>query len=213
MYTSLAAFKQYINDHNDDDALNHTYLDAAETIVENYLGYSPVYRPYTSILSGKGSTTLHLKAKPIHAILEVIIDGRSVPAPEFTPAGDSIYSHIPFPWGDRNVAVSYYAGYDPETAPSSPGGDDDDGIIDGGDAFSTYADDESESPGALIIPPMPRLITMTVLRIAALIHAEADGNIGVTGKNFGESGGRTFINTINFDKYLIPLSKYKLMSI
>ncbi|MDR1301541.1 MAG: phage gp6-like head-tail connector protein [Treponema sp.] len=211
MYTSLATFKEYIKDHNDNDLLNQIYIDSAENIIEHYLGYSPVYHQYTSILSGKGSTVLHLKAKPINHILEVVIDGRSILAREFRFSGEIMYGPTPYPIGDRNVVVSYYAGYNPQTGanPELP----DDGIIDGGNAFSTYDDEETPSTGALIIPPMPRLITMTVLRIAALLHTEEDGNIGITGKNFGESGGRTFINTINFNKYLFPLSQYKLMSI
>jgi len=60
---------------------------------------------------------------------------------------------------------------------------------------------------------MPEVIKMTIMRIAALLQTEADGNIGVTSKSFGDSGTRTFLNTVNFDKYLIQISKYKLIRI
>jgi hypothetical protein len=60
---------------------------------------------------------------------------------------------------------------------------------------------------------MPTIIKLTVLRIAALLQTESDNNIGVTGVSFGESGSRTFINTVNFDKYLIQISKYALLRI
>jgi hypothetical protein len=54
---------------------------------------------------------------------------------------------------------------------------------------------------------------MTVLRIAALLLSESDGNIGVQSKSFADSGTRTFINTVNFDKYLIQISIYKILTI
>ena len=58
-----------------------------------------------------------------------------------------------------------------------------------------------------------KIVYLTILRIAALLQSESDNNIGVTSKSFGESGGRTFINTVNFDKYLVQISKYKLLVI
>jgi len=60
---------------------------------------------------------------------------------------------------------------------------------------------------------MPEVIKMTVMRIAALLQSEENSNIGVTSKSFGDSGMRTFVNTINFDKYLVQISKYKLIRI
>jgi hypothetical protein len=59
----------------------------------------------------------------------------------------------------------------------------------------------------------PQLIKMTVMRIAALLATESDMNIGITSKSFGEGGGRSFLNTVNFDKYLIQISSYRLIRI
>lgn len=58
---------------------------------------------------------------------------------------------------------------------------------------------------------IPDLIKLTCLRIAAILATEADQNIGITSKSFGESGSRTFYNFTNFNKYLLPLSKWKLI--
>ena len=79
------------------------------------------------------------------------------------------------------------------------------------------------NPASIILQPyiyefmpsmeVPELIKMTALRIATLLQTESDNNIGVTSKSFGDSGNRTFINTVNFDKYLIQISQYRKIRI
>lgn len=59
---------------------------------------------------------------------------------------------------------------------------------------------------------VPELMKLTVLRIAALLQSESDSNIGITSKSFGDAGTRVFQNYTNFDKYLLPLSRYKLLA-
>lgn len=58
---------------------------------------------------------------------------------------------------------------------------------------------------------VPDLIKLTCLRIAAILQTESDNNIGITSKSFGESGSRTFYNFTNFQKYLLPISKWKII--
>jgi len=60
---------------------------------------------------------------------------------------------------------------------------------------------------------MPEIIKLTILRIASLLQTESDSNIGVTSKSFGDSGNRTFVNTVSFDKYLIQISQYRVIRI
>lgn len=57
---------------------------------------------------------------------------------------------------------------------------------------------------------LPQIIKLTVLRIAALLQTESNNNIGISGKSFMD-GSRTFMNFVNYDKYLIQTSKYKLI--
>ena len=57
---------------------------------------------------------------------------------------------------------------------------------------------------------IPAIMKMTVLRIAALLQLESDSNIGVSSRSFADSS-RTFLNTVNYDKYLIQCSCYKLL--
>ena len=56
---------------------------------------------------------------------------------------------------------------------------------------------------------MPDIIPMTIMQIGSLLLQEAGGNIGITGKAFGENS-RTYINYTNFDKWLAKLAKYKV---
>jgi hypothetical protein len=148
----------------------------------------------------------------------VEIEGRPMPLDEFLYETDEFITYTVgvFPYGVRNVRVGYIAGY--ENAPLPPLPPDPDEFEDGGDAGSTF-DEELNGGEADSFNTdddnngVPRIIRLTVLRIAALLQGETDENIGVTSKTFGDSGSRTFVNYTNFDKYLLPISKYKLIRI
>jgi hypothetical protein len=60
---------------------------------------------------------------------------------------------------------------------------------------------------------LPSIIKLTGLRVAALLQDESSGNIGITSKSFGDSGQRSFVNYTSFDKYLISISRYKLLGV
>jgi hypothetical protein len=184
-YVSVEELRQYTEAHEEDSTLQR-YVSSAENIVNTYLGYSPALYTYTHYFDGAGTGELQLKARPIAAVTSVEIDGEAEPLSGFYTAGESefLYSKGIFPAGRRNVKVEYDAGY---------------GITPGDDqANSVY---------------VPEVIRLTVLRIAALLQTESGGNIGVTSKSFADSGTRTFVNTVNFDKYLVQLSSYKLLVI
>lgn len=59
---------------------------------------------------------------------------------------------------------------------------------------------------------VPDLIKMTILRIATLLLTEANGNIGLTSKSFGDQS-RNFYNWTNFSKYLDPLALYRIFKL
>jgi hypothetical protein len=182
-YVSVEELQKYSNVYNDGE-LQQSYIDSAENIVDNYLGYSPALHSYVHYFIGNGTHELQLKAKPINTLSSVEIDGIIIPPTDFYFINDSefIYYNGKFPLGS-NIKVEYTAGY---------------GIIDG-------------DIGNVIF--FPQIIKLTVLRIAALLQTESDSNIGVTSKSFADSGTRTFVNTVNFDKYLLLISSYKLLVI
>lgn len=57
---------------------------------------------------------------------------------------------------------------------------------------------------------LPMILKQTVFRIGTLLQQESSGNIGINSKSFGESGSRTFLNIVDYSKYLMPLSEYRL---
>jgi hypothetical protein len=184
-YVSVDELQKYSNVYGD-YVLQKNYIDSSEGIIKTYLGYSPALHNYHQLFDGTGTNELQLKAKPIQTIISVEINGQSIPISDFYFVKDSefIYYNKTFPQGKRNIKVEYTAGWG-----------------------TTIDDDEINSEY------LPEIIKMTVLRIATLLQSESDSNIGVTSKSFADSGTRTFINTVNFDKYLIQISNYKLIII
>lgn len=57
---------------------------------------------------------------------------------------------------------------------------------------------------------LPPIFKSTCCRIAGVLYSETHGNIGVTSKSFANEGTKTFVNTTNFDRFLMPLSIYAL---
>jgi hypothetical protein len=180
-YVSVEEFQKYSSVYGD-EVLQQSYIDSAEDIIKNYLGYSPTLHSYTYFCLGNGSIELQLRARPIVELISVEIDGVLI-SDSLPSRGEFIYYNKGFPL-DSNIKVEYTAGY---------GNRPDDDI--GNGLF------------------LPQIIKTTVLRIASILQSESDGNVGVTSKSFGDSGTRTFINYTNFDKFLLPLSSYKLLVI
>jgi hypothetical protein len=183
-YVSVEEFAKYSNVFGEENIQQH-YIDSAENIVSNYLGYSPTLHDYIHRFDGTGTNELQLKARPIKELTGIEINGENVSTAEFS-FGDTEFIQFTqiFPGGNQNVKVTYQAGW---------------GITPGDDVINGE-----------FVPPV---IKMSVLRIAALLQSESDSNIGITSKSFADSGTRTFINFTNFDKYLIPISFYKLVVI
>lgn len=59
---------------------------------------------------------------------------------------------------------------------------------------------------------MPAIIKLTTLRIQALLREESEGDIGITSKDFGDAGGRSFLQYNNFNKYTRPLNGFRRLS-
>jgi hypothetical protein len=207
-YVTIQDFQKFTNVHQDNTSLQQSYIDSAENIVENYLGYSPVVNAYIDVLKGNGSKELQLKARPIRNIISLEIDRESVNINDIVTKNEFIYYRGGFPDGSL-IYIDYIAGFNNNVDNTIDGGDADDILddtIEGGLSDSNYINEVN-------IYEMPTIIKLTVLRIAALLQTESDNNIGITSKTFAESGTRTFINTVNFDKYLIQISKYALLRI
>ena len=113
---TLATWKKYARKPDDDaagEALYQTFLDAAETIVEEHLGFDPVSQTYTAqALVGTGFDSLQLKAKPITVLTSVSVDGVLRTVADFLIEGERITDKngLIFPAGSA-VLCTYTAGY------------------------------------------------------------------------------------------------------
>jgi hypothetical protein len=203
MYLTLEEFLKYTNVHeNTEISLQIVYLESAENIIKDYLGYDPVLQNYMSVFIGNGTNRIQLKAKPVQRIIQVKYDEIIIPPTSFIIKGEFIYNiSLSFAEG-QPVTINYLAGYDISLNENN----EDDELIDGGRPDSTYNDESIDGgSSSSLAEPMPNIIKLTGLRIAALLQTESDNNIGITGKSFGDSGSRTFVNYTNFDKYLLPI--------
>jgi len=79
-------------------------------------------------------------------------------------------------------------------------------IVEGYLGYDPEAHPQSELWGTDVLPAS---IKLSILRIATLMLQETGGNIGLTGKSFGDNS-RTFINYSNYRKYLQPLDPIRL---
>lgn len=59
---------------------------------------------------------------------------------------------------------------------------------------------------------LPEIVTLTALRIAALMLQEFGSNIGISSKSFADQS-RTFINYSDYSKYLMPLKYLRIVTL
>jgi len=212
MIVSVADLQKFTRVIEDDDR-QKLYVNSATEIVENYLGYGLALTKYVSVLNGNGTNEIQLRARPIKTLLSVAIDGAAVSPAGFETSNEFlVYKNGVFPAGTGNVRAVYWAGFSPSGDADIGGG----GVLDGGDSGTEVFAVDLDGGNAVFAESgavLPETIKGTILRIAALLQTESDGNIGITGKSFAENGSRTFINFTDFNKFLAPVGRWKLIRI
>ena len=114
MIISLEEFQKYTGIIDDNDTINQIYIDTAEELIKNYLGYNPNLTEYNEYYSGDGTQTLQLSAKPVETITAFTIDGVSYQAEYFYIQDESLFLlDKTFNEGTRNIHLEYTAGYSP----------------------------------------------------------------------------------------------------
>ncbi|MCX7023052.1 MAG: hypothetical protein NT080_00350 [Spirochaetes bacterium] len=111
---TVATFKKYAKKMDDDvvgEALYQSYVDAAESIIADFLSYSPVMTSYTHTFYGDGDSYLALKAKPV-TLGTITVDGVAKTLTDFLVEDEVITEKNgnSFPTGSV-VIVGYLAGY------------------------------------------------------------------------------------------------------
>lgn len=111
---TVAEFKKYANKRDEDstgEALYASYVDAAESVVTDFLGYAPAEDSYTHTFYGDGVPYLALKARPVE-LLSVSVGGVAKDIASFL-VEEEIITHSGgdvFPVGSL-VVVSYLGGW------------------------------------------------------------------------------------------------------
>lgn len=52
---------------------------------------------------------------------------------------------------------------------------------------------------------IPDIVEQTIFRLGSLLKTEANGNIGLTSRSYGNDGTRSYLNYTSYSKYLEPL--------
>jgi hypothetical protein len=227
MLISVADLQKYTGVLDDDTALQEIFCQSASDIITNYLGYSPELAYRSEYYKGNGKTRLQLRSKPIYYLLfirskdkEVTFNERDYRKryymrEEFIELSEGTFENT-------NLEIGYISGYgEIETELFKVNGGRADSafsdILNAGNAATFGGDfyNGGNAPSRLgdinINAPLPVIFKQTAMRIAALLQTESRNNIGVSGVSFGESGSRSFVSYTNFDKYLAPLGRYRLL--
>jgi len=121
MIVSVEQFDTYSGNYEtaeDVVAMKTQMLNAAQKVVEEYLGFDPESKSYDDYVSGIGYAQLYLFAHPITEVVSVEISGVSVPATSFTINGRCLRRNDGvWPVGIDNIHVSYTAGWSSENVP------------------------------------------------------------------------------------------------
>lgn len=113
---ALAAWKKYAKKLDEDtagEALYQQYLDSAESIVVDHLGYSPASAMYTAeAYVGNGLDSMQLGARPITTLTSLSVDGVSKDVSGYLIDGERITSKSGELFPKRSaILVTYTAGY------------------------------------------------------------------------------------------------------
>jgi hypothetical protein len=230
-YVTVADLQNYTKLKTDDANELQIYIDSALDVVHNYLGYNPEIDFHTEVIQGNGNNKIKLKHKPINLVYKisdyesdnVLFEAKQSLTQDYIITEEFVtFKNIIFP--KSKLIIEYVSGYGLlDFSPSTIDGGsaqtlDFEKEINGGDAVGyeeggiyNHIDGGSAITIGVIENNMPPIFKQTVLRIAALLLTEANNNIGVTSLSFGDTGNRSFLNYTNYDKYLSPLNKYKLI--
>lgn len=204
------------------DTKPESYCKSAMEMVENFLGYDPVGKTYTTVIKGKGVRLACLEAYPITEITSFKIDGVDHEVTELEIpnskrnyiqfADDSLFKH------GSKYEITYKAGYQDDNT---------DYIVYSEDGETFYSD--SEMTHEVVIPEgvtpeatevthqfkytvtkstVPELIKNTALQIASLFWESAGGNLAVSSTSFADTGSRVF-NNFKADRFLEQIAAYQ----
>lgn len=79
-------------------------------------------------------------------------------------------------------------------------------------SYLGYSPEDTENIPESVDDNARKMFKFVCLEIASLMQMEEKNNIGVNSKSFGESGTRSFLNVVDYDKYLRRLNAYRIVT-
>lgn len=222
-YISQKELEDFMSKYPEEgDTKPESYCKSAMEMVENFLGYDPSEKTYTTKIKGKGQKLACLEAFPINEITSFKIDGVSHDVSEIDISNkkrnyvefenESVFQH------GSKYEFEYKAGYSDEETTH---------IVYSEDGETFYSDSEMtkevEIPEGItpeetevenqykyitLKSTVPEIIKTTALQIASLFWESAGGNLAVSSTSFADSGSRVF-NNFKADRFLEQIAAYQ----
>lgn len=110
---SLQQFNDYTNNY-EENTLKQIYIDSAEEVVFDYLGFSPLIQDYDLYVSGVGDFKQYLPARDIEGINLLEVDGKEIDVLNISFKEDYLFTNDRtkiFTVGDENIHIQFTAGF------------------------------------------------------------------------------------------------------
>lgn len=114
-YITKKELEDYVKKYPEDETLLEQYINAAEEMVENYLGYSPEQKDYKTVCYGDDGRLFCLEAFPLIELKEIKANERTLDKEQFRIKSRN---YLEFNYGrgifssEKLYSVSYSAGFE-----------------------------------------------------------------------------------------------------
>jgi hypothetical protein len=118
MIATVEELKNYTEQYTDNDTQIELFIQSAQQIVENYIGYNIEVQDYNLTLSGDGTNFLNIGVHPVNSVTSISIDGESKDVSNFVVLKEFLFNKESyFSDGNFNIQISLNAGYAPDSIP------------------------------------------------------------------------------------------------
>lgn len=123
MIVSLESFNAYSGNWEDSDRAKECktmFLEAAEAVVKDYLGYDPTLHEETLELDGDLKKGIWLPARNILEIKSAQVNGHELPPDEYRLVGEKLFSskHSQMPFISGAFKICFLAGWSNDEMPA-----------------------------------------------------------------------------------------------
>lgn len=192
MYITAEELEEYVKKYPEDESLVKQYTQAAEEMIEKYLGYSPELKLYETTRYGDNGKLFELDSFPLRELQCVSVNGNEIDSSLFRMKSKN---YIEYNYGkgvfssDSLYSFKYTAGWEVKT---------------------TEENTEPEKKRLVFEKnEVPAKIRTVALQIASLMWESEGGNIAVSSTSYADNGSRVF-NNFKADRFLDEIKEFRL---